>query len=65
MAGTAYGHGVTEVERALARREGLPLAKEVTDGEGQVDNSTKVAIKGFNFFDERITHGNWVNVMQM
>ena len=61
MAGTAYGHGVTEVERALARREGLLSAKEVTDGEGQVDNSTKAAIKGFNFFDERITHGNWVN----
>ena len=61
MAGTAYGRGVTEVERSLARREGLPSAKEVTAGVGQVENSTKAAIKGFNFFDERITHGNWVN----
>ncbi|KAL4633308.1 hypothetical protein ACB092_04G113900 [Castanea dentata] len=61
IAGTAYGHGVTEVERALARREGLPSAKEVTNGEGQVENSNKAAIKGFNFFDERITHGKWVN----
>ncbi|KAM4106765.1 hypothetical protein ACB094_04G090000 [Castanea mollissima] len=61
MAGTAYGRGVTEVERALASREGLPSAKEVTNGEGQVENSTKADIKGFNFFDERITHGNWVN----
>nr|POE83135.1 putative phospholipid-transporting atpase 9 [Quercus suber] len=61
IAGTAYGRGVTEVERALSRREGLPSAKEVTNGEGQVENSTKAAIKGFNFFDERITHGNWVN----
>ncbi|KAM4106762.1 hypothetical protein ACB094_04G089800 [Castanea mollissima] len=61
MAGTAYGRGVTVVERALSRREELPSAIEVTNGGGQVEYSTKAAIKGFNFFDERITHGNWVN----
>ncbi|GLT55312.1 hypothetical protein SLA2020_284470 [Shorea laevis] len=63
VAGTAYGRGVTEVERALAWRKGSPLAQEVTDEEAQVDDSTeaRTSVKGFNFIDERVTNGNWVN----
>ncbi|KAG7944440.1 hypothetical protein I3843_15G102600 [Carya illinoinensis] len=63
VAGTAYGRGVTEVERALASRKGLPLAQEVTEEEGRVEDSTeeRTSIKGYNFIDERVTNGNWVS----
>ncbi|XP_022738677.1 putative phospholipid-transporting ATPase 9 isoform X2 [Durio zibethinus] len=63
IAGTSYGHGITEVERALAWRKGSPLAQEVTEVEGQVEEfkEEKPSIKGFNFVDERIMNGNWLN----
>ncbi|KAH1126919.1 hypothetical protein GLYMA_06G208900v4 [Glycine max] len=57
IAGIAYGQGVTEVERALARREGVPLSQELTED----GNVPKSSIKGFNFMDERIMKGNWIN----
>ncbi|KAB1212724.1 putative phospholipid-transporting ATPase 9 [Morella rubra] len=62
VAGTAYGHGVTEVERALAGRKGSSLAQELTE-EAHVEDSAeeRTSIKGFNFIDERVTNGNWVN----
>ncbi|KAG9148898.1 hypothetical protein Leryth_024866 [Lithospermum erythrorhizon] len=55
IAGTAYGRGMTEVERALAERKGAELP--------EVDDRTesKKPIKGFNFKDERIMDGQWVN----
>ncbi|KAF8399256.1 hypothetical protein HHK36_015121 [Tetracentron sinense] len=61
VAGTAYGRGVTEVERAMSRRKGSPMVHEV-EGEDHVEDSdeTKPLIKGFNFKDERIMNGNWV-----
>ncbi|XP_058091688.1 putative phospholipid-transporting ATPase 9 [Magnolia sinica] len=62
VAGTAYGHGVTEVEQAMARRKGSPLVREVGNGdhlEDQVDKRSSV--KGFNFEDRRVMNGNWVN----
>ncbi|KAG0484213.1 hypothetical protein HPP92_008292 [Vanilla planifolia] len=59
IAGTAYGRGITEVERAMARRRGTPLVSEENNAEVNVVN--KPAIKGFNFMDERIMNGNWVN----
>ncbi|XP_010262307.1 PREDICTED: putative phospholipid-transporting ATPase 9 isoform X2 [Nelumbo nucifera] len=63
VAGTAYGHGVTEVERAMARRKGSPLVHEVEDGRNDVEDpaSAKPLIKGFNFKDKRIMNGKWVN----
>ncbi|XWS60364.1 hypothetical protein CRYUN_Cryun07bG0029600 [Craigia yunnanensis] len=63
VAGTSYGHGITEVERALAWRKGSPLTQEVTEVEGQVEESKeeKPSVKGFNFVDERIMNGNWLN----
>lgn len=59
IAGTAYGLGVTEVERAMARRKGL--ADEDGRGDDAVDNAKKTSVKGFNFFDERIMNGEWIN----
>ncbi|KAM7280288.1 hypothetical protein ACFE04_007422 [Oxalis oulophora] len=53
VAGVSYGRGITEVERAMANRKGSPLI------EGE--NYTKPSVKGFNFVDERIMNGNWVN----
>ncbi|KAH1131317.1 hypothetical protein J1N35_002695 [Gossypium stocksii] len=63
IAGTSYGHGITEVERALAWRKGSPLAREVPEINGQVEEfkKEKPSVKGFNFVDERIMNGNWLN----
>ncbi|KAK2986132.1 hypothetical protein RJ640_024681 [Escallonia rubra] len=64
VAGRAYGRGVTEVERALARLKVLSLPQDVTSDEGHTAESipqTKTSIKGFNFADERIMKGNWVH----
>lgn len=65
IAGTAYGHGMTEVERALAnKRDGVPetgdISSDVVEHTSDADNSRK-SIKGFNFRDERIMNGHWVN----
>ncbi|KAH0984837.1 hypothetical protein GBA52_012014 [Prunus armeniaca] len=65
IAGTAYGHGMTEVERALAnRRDGLPktgdISSDVLGNTSDVVASGK-SVKGFNFRDERIMNGQWVN----
>lgn len=66
IAGTAYGHGVTEVEKAVAKRNGSPVR---VNGNDQKENSANVDInsyiKGYNFIDERITGGSWVNEAQM
>ncbi|XWS69846.1 hypothetical protein CRYUN_Cryun04dG0213300 [Craigia yunnanensis] len=63
VAGTAYGRGVTEVERAMDRKKVSPLVHEKLNGLNDVEDSTDIntAIKGFNFKDERIMNGNWVN----
>ncbi|PSS13389.1 Phospholipid-transporting ATPase [Actinidia chinensis var. chinensis] len=53
VAGTAYGHAVTEVEKDVASRKGYPLPNEMVNGKDHV--------KGFNFKDKRIMNGNWVN----
>ncbi|GAV73285.1 E1-E2_ATPase domain-containing protein/HAD domain-containing protein [Cephalotus follicularis] len=63
VAGTAYGRGITEVEMAMGRRLGSPLVQEQTNGFDHLEDSVdlKLPIKGFNFKDERIMNGNWVN----
>ncbi|KAF3431702.1 hypothetical protein FNV43_RR26434 [Rhamnella rubrinervis] len=63
VAGTAYGRGSTEVERAIGRRKGSPLVHENLNGENHMEDLSdkKPPIKGFNFKDERIMDGNWVN----
>ncbi|XVF03486.1 hypothetical protein REPUB_Repub04eG0265400 [Reevesia pubescens] len=63
VAGTAYGRGVTEVERAMDRKKGSPVVNENLNGLNHIEDSTDInpAIKGFNFKDERVMNGNWVN----
>ncbi|XP_047153651.1 putative phospholipid-transporting ATPase 9 [Vigna umbellata] len=56
IAGVAYGRGVTEVEKAMDRKNGFPLIDDSRDS--PVRNAP---IKGFNFTDERIMNGNWFN----
>ncbi|CAJ1932303.1 unnamed protein product [Sphenostylis stenocarpa] len=56
IAGVAYGRGVTEVERSLDSKNGSTLIDDTRDS--PVRN---VPIKGFNFTDERIMNGKWVN----
>lgn len=56
VAGTAYGFGVTEVEKAMAKRNGSPLVVKGKPG----DSPKRSLIKGFNFDDDRIMNGNWV-----
>ncbi|KAF9666402.1 hypothetical protein SADUNF_Sadunf16G0225700 [Salix dunnii] len=66
IAGVAYGHGMTEVEGALTRITGdRPL--EAVDTLSNLPRyhgdarSSGNSIKGFNFRDERIMNGKWVN----
>lgn len=63
VAGTAYGRGVTEVERAMGRRKGSGLSSKNLNEFKVVEDADelKPSIKGFNFKDERIMNGNWVN----
>lgn len=62
VAGTAYGRGITEVERAMAKRKGSPLLAKGRDPvRDSPEADMKSLIKGFNFRDERIADGNWVN----
>jgi phospholipid-translocating ATPase len=61
VAGTAYGRGVTEVERAMAKRKGSPLIADMDNGVQHFQLEGKAAVKGFNFRDERVMEGNWVN----
>lgn len=57
IAGTAYGRGITEVERAMAKRKGSPLIADMASN----TQGSQAAIKGFNFTDERVMNGNWVS----
>ncbi|XP_014509326.1 putative phospholipid-transporting ATPase 9 [Vigna radiata var. radiata] len=65
IAGVAYGCGATEVEKAMGRRKGSPpihehdIESEAHNIRGSLDK--KALIKGFNFDDERIRDGHWVN----
>ncbi|KAK4417773.1 putative phospholipid-transporting ATPase 8 [Sesamum alatum] len=65
IAGVAYGRGMTEVERALAKRKGDVSDSGITSSDIQRSSDNSVAsgksIKGFNFSDERIMNGQWVN----
>ncbi|KAL3813795.1 hypothetical protein ACJIZ3_015063 [Penstemon smallii] len=58
IAGVAYGRGVTEVEKALAKRKGDISDNMQRSGDDDVDLGRSV--KGFNFKDERIMSGRWV-----
>ncbi|KAL6010963.1 putative phospholipid-transporting ATPase 8 [Asimina triloba] len=62
IAGVPYGRGVTEVERAMARKIKKDVP-EFQDNFGEQNSDvldSKPPIKGFNFRDERIMNGQWV-----
>jgi phospholipid-translocating ATPase len=68
VAGVAYGRVVTEVEQAIGSiSNSSPMIHEHVNRLERVTVDTKEAhdrkepIKGFNFVDERIMNGNWVN----
>lgn len=76
IAGVAYGRGVTEVEKATARRLGkdprlLEDASIVEEGERNFGGdgsdvemrpvSGKPIMKGFNLKDERLQDGHWMD----
>jgi phospholipid-translocating ATPase len=62
VAETAYGRGITEVERAMTKRKGSSLIADMHNvNEHFLQPEGKTAVKGFNFTDERIMNGNWVN----
>ncbi|KZV55885.1 phospholipid-transporting ATPase 8 [Dorcoceras hygrometricum] len=66
IAGTAYGHGVTDVERALAQRNAdvqHNIANLSSNIQMSTDDITDLgkSKKGFNFKDDRIMNGGWVN----
>jgi phospholipid-translocating ATPase len=61
VAGTAYGRGITEVERAMAKRKGSPLIADMNDVNKCFQPEGKTAVKGFNFTDDRVMNGNWIN----
>ena len=63
IAGGSYGAGVTEIERAVAKRNGKPLPPEPT-----TDAATGAALPsgpiepGFNFRDDRVENGAWMRL---
>jgi phospholipid-translocating ATPase len=66
IGGIPYGRGITEVEKALAKRakDGESKADAysseiLSQGSDAVDSQKP--IKGFNFKDERIMNGQWIN----
>ncbi|EPS63370.1 hypothetical protein M569_11415, partial [Genlisea aurea] len=64
IAGVAYGRGLTEVERAMAKRKGEALDENsVTLSDVEMLSGKPASgksIKGFNFYDERIMDGRWM-----
>lgn len=68
VAGVAYGRGVTEVEQAIGNisNNSPMIHQQVNRSEPESDDirearDRKESVKGFNFMDERIMNGNWVN----
>ncbi|KAK7271671.1 hypothetical protein RJT34_27761 [Clitoria ternatea] len=64
IGGVPYGCGMTEVEKELAKR-GQNDESEVDGASSDTQNSDAVnsqkPIKGFNFRDEHMMNGQWVN----
>lgn len=72
IAGVSYGVGITEVERAAAKRmqknaeEFQDVSSQVYEMNAPIDEKAgiemveKPHIKGFNFSDARIMNGNWL-----
>ena len=52
VGGVPYGAGITEITRAIAKREGKELPDDIKDENYET---------GFNFKDTRIMGGKWIN----
>ncbi|XP_076912150.1 putative phospholipid-transporting ATPase 8 [Bidens hawaiensis] len=63
IAGDSYGRGLTEVELALAKRKNIDQLDDANNSKVSDDQTVKSSksVKGFNFWDERIMDGQWVN----
>ncbi|KAL1187729.1 putative phospholipid-transporting ATPase 8 [Cardamine amara subsp. amara] len=61
ISGTAYGRGMTEVEMALRKQKGMIIPQEEVDDHDSKKANAKKSVKGFNFWDERIVDGQWIN----
>ena len=60
IAGGSYGEGVTEIERAVAKRNGNPLPPAPThDAKGNPITSGPIEL-GFNFKDVRVEDAKWM-----
>ncbi|CAI5932546.1 unnamed protein product [Closterium sp. NIES-64] len=68
IAGVAYGRGITEVERATARRLGRDLSEledydeeeERVAAEAAANGTAKPGVKGFALRDNRLLDGAWL-----
>ncbi|CAI5468735.1 unnamed protein product [Closterium sp. Yama58-4] len=68
IAGVAYGRGITEVERATARRLGRDLSEledydeeeERAAAEAAASGTAKPGVKGFALRDNRLLDGAWL-----
>ncbi|CAA0828517.1 Putative phospholipid-transporting ATPase 8 [Striga hermonthica] len=62
IGGVAYGRGMTEVEKALAKRKNYAHENDIERiSDNDNDRLTpKKMVKSFNFSDERIMDGRWV-----
>ncbi|CAI5509421.1 unnamed protein product [Closterium sp. Naga37s-1] len=68
IAGVAYGRGITEVERATARRLGRDLSEledydeeeERAAAEAAANGTAKPGVKGFALRDNRLLDGAWL-----
>lgn len=61
IGGTTYGRGVTEVEKAITRKtedHSQEISEESSSAADAKDSNTP--IKGFNFKDDRLMNGHWV-----
>ena len=54
IAGVSYGQGVTEIERANARRRGKSIIEVAS-----TEEAMKYRIHGFNFYDARLLNQQW------
>ncbi len=59
IAGVSYGTGVTEIERAAARRNGQPMP-----GPADALAAKKWRAPSFNFYDRRLLGGAWRNELR-
>ena len=58
IAGTAYGQGLTEVQKAQMTRQGLDVDAIIAEHEA-ARRYRGPSVKGFNFDDDRLMDGNW------